>query len=79
MNFTAIKTVSVLEDIDTDNVLVSSKISSGEKHINALLVTYMIIIKLKLLYRMLPNTRAYVKSYDEQTKWIYFLIEDDDL
>ena len=28
---------------------------------------------------MLPKTRAYVKSYDEQTKWMYFLIEDDDL
>ena len=28
---------------------------------------------------MLPKTRAYVKSYDVQTKWMYFLIEDDDL
>ena len=27
---------------------------------------------------MLPKTTAYVKSYDVQTKWIYFLIEDDD-
>ena len=25
---------------------------------------------------MLPKTRAYVKSYDGQTKWVYFLIED---
>ena len=28
---------------------------------------------------MLPKTSAYVKSHDGQTKWIYFLIEDDDL
>ena len=28
---------------------------------------------------MLPKIRAYVKSYGEQTKWMYFLIEDDDL
>ena len=28
---------------------------------------------------MLPKTRAYVKSYDEKTKWMYFLIEDDEL
>ena len=28
---------------------------------------------------MLPKIRAYVKSYDGRTKWIYFLIEDDDL
>ena len=28
---------------------------------------------------MLPKISAYVKSYDGQTKWIYFLIEDDGL
>ena len=28
---------------------------------------------------MLPKTSAYVKSYDGQTKWMYFLIEDEDL
>ena len=28
---------------------------------------------------MLPKTSAYVKSYDRQTKWMYFLIENDDL
>ena len=28
---------------------------------------------------MLRKTSVYVKSYDEQTKWMYFLIEDDDL
>ena len=28
---------------------------------------------------MLPKSNAYVKCYDEQTKWMCFLIEDDDL
>ena len=28
---------------------------------------------------MLPKTSAYVKSYDGQTKWTYFLTEVDDL
>ena len=28
---------------------------------------------------MLSKTNAYVKKYDGQTKWMYFLIEDDDL
>ena len=28
---------------------------------------------------MPPKTRAYVKSYDGQTKQMYFLTEDDDL
>ena len=26
---------------------------------------------------MLPKTSAYVKRYHGQTKWMYFLIEDD--
>ena len=28
---------------------------------------------------MLPKTKADVKNYDGQTKWMYFLIEDDNL
>ena len=35
--------------------------------------------KVKPLHVMLPKTSAYVKIYDGQTKWTYFLIEDDDL
>ena len=35
--------------------------------------------KVKPLHIMLPKASAYVKSYDGQTKWMYFLIEDDDL
>ena len=28
---------------------------------------------------MLPETSTYVKSYIRQTKWMYFLTEDDEL
>ena len=28
---------------------------------------------------MLPKTSACVKSYDGQTKWMYFLFTDDEL
>ena len=28
---------------------------------------------------MLSKTGTHVKSYDRKTKWMYFLIEDDDL
>ena len=34
--------------------------------------------KVKPLTIMLPKTSAYVKIYDGQTKWMYFLTEDDD-
>ena len=42
-------------------------------------IGYLYNNKVKLLHIMLPKTNAYVKSYDEQTKWMYFLTEDDDL
>ena len=35
--------------------------------------------KVKPLHIILPKTSAYVRSYDRQTKWMYFLIENDDL
>ena len=28
---------------------------------------------------MLPQTSAYVKGFDGETKWIHFLIKDDEL
>ena len=33
--------------------------------------------KVKSLHIMLPKTSSYVKSYDGQGKWMYFLIGDD--
>ena len=35
--------------------------------------------KVKSLHIMLPKTCAYLRSYDGQTKMMYFLINDDDL
>ena len=35
--------------------------------------------EVKSLHIMLPKASTYVKSYDGQTKWIYFLLEIDDL
>ena len=35
--------------------------------------------RVKSLHIMLPKTSGYVKSYDGQAKWMYFLIENDDL
>ena len=47
-----------------------------KKTVSTLLVTCIMILK---LYIMLPKTSTYVKGYDGKTKWMYFLIEDDDL
>ena len=35
--------------------------------------------KVKPLHIILPKTGAYVKIGDEETTWLYFLIEDDEL
>ena len=35
--------------------------------------------KVEPLHVMLLKTRAHVKRYDGQTKWMYFVIEDDGL
>ena len=35
--------------------------------------------KVKPLHKLLPKMSAYGKSYDGQTKWMYFLSEDDNL
>ena len=54
-----------------------------KKAINTLLVTYCTYLynddATKPLHLMLPKTSTYVKSYDGQTKWMCFLVKDDDL
>ena len=35
--------------------------------------------KIMPLHIMLPKTRGHIKGYDGETKWMYFLIEDDGL
>ena len=54
---------------DIGKGFVSYKISFGEKK------NY----KTKTLHIILPKTSAYIKSHYERTKWMYFLIGDDDL
>ena len=60
-------------------MLVSNKIYFDEKNYKYFVGYLYNANKVKPLHIMLPKTRTYVKSYDGQTKWMYFLIEDDDL
>ena len=70
----------VLEDVDIDNALVFENIFSGKTTVKCFIDYLDYEYKIKLLHVMLPKTRAYVKSCDvSQTKWTYFLIENDDL
>ena len=61
-------------------MLVSKKIHVGEENFKYFIdyfIGYYHNHKVKPLNIMLP--KPIVKSYEVQTKWMYFLIEDDDL
>ena len=64
---------------DIDNILISNNISSGKKKHNYFIEFRDINYKTKSLCIMLPKSSAYVKRYNGKTKWMYFLIEDDEL
>ena len=57
----------------------SNKISFGEKNYKYFVGYLDDDYKIKPLHIMLPKTSAHVKSYDGQTKWMYFFIKDNDL
>ena len=78
-NFYSNKSPAPLRDVDIEKVLASNKIYFGEKNYKYLIGYLYNNHKVKPLHIMLPKTSAYVKSYDGQTKWMYFLIADDDL
>ena len=73
------KTPTSLKDVDIKKVLVSNKISFGEKNYKYFIGYLYNDNKVKPLHILLPKTRAYVKSYDRQSKWMYFLIEANEL
>ena len=62
-----------------DKSLVSNKTSSSEENYKYFICYLHDYYKIESLNIMLPKTSAYVKEYDGQSKWMYFLIEDDDL
>ena len=59
--------------------VVSNKISFSEKNYKYFIDYLYNDHKVKQLHILLPKSSDYVKGYDRQTKWVSFLIEDDDL
>ena len=62
----------VLEDVDMEKVLVSIKISAGEKSYKYFISFLYEYNKIKPFHIMLPKMSAYVKSNDCQTNRIFF-------
>ena len=61
-----------LKNVDTEKVLASKKISSGEKNYEYFIGYLHDDYKVKPLHIMLPETNTYVKRYDRQTKWMFY-------
>ena len=78
-NFYRHKTPIFSKDLDIEKVLVSKKISFGEKNYKYFIGYLYNEHNVKALHIILPKTSAYIKSYDGQTKCMYFLIEGDKL
>ena len=73
------KSPTFLKDEDIEKLFVSSKMSPGEKNYKYFIGYLHNDHKANPLHIMLPKISAYVKSYNGKTKWMCFLIEDDDL
>ena len=63
-------------DVNIEEVLVSKNIAFGKKNSTYFIAYLNNDYKAKPLHIILPKTSAYVKRYDEQTKWMYFMIKD---
>ena len=77
--FYSYKSIVSLRKVDIEKALVSNKIYFGEKSYKYFIGYLHNDNRVKPLHLMVPKKGAYVKIYDGQTKWMYFLIEDDDL
>ena len=64
--------------MDTNIILISNKISSGEKNYKYFVGWINDDYNIKPIWIMLPKTSVYLKSYNAETIWMQCLIEDDD-
>ena len=64
--------LSFLKDVDIEKVLVSNKISFGEKNFKYFIGYLYNDNKVNPIHTMISKTKAYVKSYYGKTKWMYF-------
>ena len=73
------KTPILWGDVDIEKLLVSKKIPFGGKSYKYFIEYLYNNHNVKPYHIMLPKTNTYIKSYDGQTKWMYFFNVDDDL
>ena len=69
----------LLEDVHIDNILTSYDISLCEINYKCFIGYVNYYYKIKPLPIIVPKRNIYVKSYDIETKGMYFLIKGNDL
>ena len=73
------KTSVFLKNVDIEEALVFNKISFDEKNYKYFVGCLHNYHKVKPLHIKFPKPWAHVKSYNGQTKWMYFQIQNDGL
>lgn len=69
----------LIEDVDIDKLLMSINVSSGGKKYESFNGYKSDDYEIKLLSLILSETSTYGKSYDDETIWMLFMIEDGEL
>ena len=65
--------------VNIEKVFISNKIYFGVKNFKYFIGYLYNDYKANPLHIMFPKTSGYVKSFGRQAKWMYFLIENDNL
>lgn len=67
-----------LNELNIYDILRPYRICSGEKN-HKYFIDYINDYKIKPFITILPKLSACVESYDDKTKWMHFLLEDEKL
>ena len=78
-NFCGHKCPIISKVVDIVKVIGSNKTSYAEEYSKYFIGHLYDDCKVKPLHIIFPKTSVYVKSFDGQAKWMYFLTKDNDL
>lgn len=79
MKFYCTKNLVFKKELDVHNIIISNKISSGEKNDNCFVGYMDDNNEIKPLCTMLTKMSAYANSYDGETKWMYVLNKGNEI
>ena len=63
----------MLDDVDVDEILIPNKVSSSKRYYKYFISYKDDDYEIKVLYVMIQKPSPYIKSYDDETKYMFFL------